>query len=58
MSGAECGGVPKDKMCALAKNGKLKKITKLTKHPRFICRKCGRVAECKKNLCKPDAFSL
>lgn len=47
-------GTPR--MCALAKDGKLKKIQKLSLHPAFICEKCFRVADSDDNLCKPKAF--
>jgi hypothetical protein len=31
-----------------------KAYAKLVKKPRYICRKCGRAARKKKNLCKPQ----
>ena len=48
-----CG---ENKMCAMTCcpcNLDVKKIASLVNAPRFICRACGRVANKKKNLCKP-----
>lgn len=32
------------------------KLFKLTRDPRYYCRKCGRVANTRKVLCKPKDF--
>ena len=45
-----------DKLCILAKEGKLKKIVKLSKKPEYICKKCARVAHFEDNLCNPREF--
>jgi ribosomal protein S9 len=34
----------------------LEEYKALVRDPRYVCRKCGRAAARKKNLCKPDAF--
>lgn len=36
---------------------RLHQITEIVSQPRFICRKCCRVAKQKKYLCKPIALS-
>jgi hypothetical protein len=41
------------KMCKLAKKDKLKKTARRAADPRYICKKCLRVAHKKKHLCKP-----
>ncbi|MGF1708134.1 hypothetical protein L4C40_19905 [Enterovibrio baiacu] len=33
--------------------GDLSELTKLVKKPEFVCKKCARVANTKKVLCKP-----
>ena len=35
-----------------------KAFTKLVDEPRFFCKKCGRVANRKKYVCKPRKLSL
>jgi hypothetical protein len=44
------------RMCKLAKDNfhikKPKQFAKLVKKPKFVCNKCGRVADSKDNLCK------
>lgn len=44
------------KMCKLAKKGDLKAIVKLGGNPAYVCGKCGRLANDKRNLCKPESF--
>ena len=51
---SECCGT--DKMCALTCcpcNLDIKKIAPLADKPKFICKSCGRVANKKRNLCRP-----
>jgi hypothetical protein len=51
---AQCCDV--GKMCAMTCcpcNIDIKKLKPLVDNPRFICKQCGRVANVKKNLCKP-----
>ena len=53
----ECCG--EDTLCALTCcpcNLDVKKIAPLVNKPRFICKSCGRVANAKKNLCRPVAL--
>lgn len=48
-----------NKMCALTCcpcNLDLKRIKKLVKKAKFICKSCGRVANDKKNLCQPTSL--
>jgi len=42
-------------LCKLKKQLKsdLREYTLLINHPRFVCQKCGRAANKKKNLCSP-----
>ena len=45
----------KQHLCDLAERGELTldQIKALVKDPKFICRKCGRVANKAENLCEP-----
>ena len=47
------------KLCAWKKDdieGKKKKLVKMVREPRFLCRKCARAAADKSFLCKPEAI--
>jgi hypothetical protein len=49
-----------EKMCAMTCcpcNLNLDEIKALARHPQFICRACGRVAEKAENLCQPESLS-
>jgi hypothetical protein len=48
-----CHGEHSGHICVLASNQKFKEIKTLTQQPKFICFNCGRVADCKENLCNP-----
>ena len=41
-------------LCKLVKRDELQLVRKLVVDAEFICKKCGRVAREKKNLCKPS----
>jgi hypothetical protein len=51
----------KIKVCKLVKKdfqkSNLKEFSDLVKNPKFVCQKCGRVANDKKYLCKPIELS-
>jgi len=48
-----CRGDHSGHICVLASNQKYEEIKGLTQKPEFICFNCGRVADCKENLCNP-----
>jgi hypothetical protein len=48
-----CTGDHQGHLCVLASNEKFERIKELTRNPEYICFNCGRVAECKDNLCNP-----
>jgi hypothetical protein len=53
MSNNICSGDHSGHICVLASEGKFEEIKGLTKNPEYICFNCGRVADCKENLCNP-----
>ena len=57
MSKKECGG---DKhqghLCVLSGKELFDQIKEMTKDPQYICFNCGRVADCKDNLCNPMQY--
>jgi hypothetical protein len=48
-----CTGDHQGHLCLLASNDEFDRIKELTRNPQFICFNCGRVADCKENLCNP-----
>ncbi|MBN1838245.1 MAG: hypothetical protein JW820_20470 [Spirochaetales bacterium] len=48
-----CTGDHQGHLCVLASNDQFEKIKELTRNPEFICFNCGRVADCRENLCNP-----
>ena len=48
-----CNGKHEGHLCVLASKELFNEIKDLTRHPSFICFNCGRVADCKDNLCNP-----
>jgi hypothetical protein len=48
----------KKSLCELVEEGLLRNqpqdYKKLVKKPKYICRRCGRVAHKKRNLCRPE----
>lgn len=55
MAKKSCACAP-DKMCAMTCCPcvlDIKTLKKLANKPKFICKACGRVANAKKNLCRP-----
>ena len=53
MNAPICTGSHEGHICVLASNKKFDEIKQLTQKPEFICFNCGRVADCKDNLCNP-----
>ena len=43
--------------CALAKERKFKKVKRIVRRPEYICRGCLRIADHKRNLCKPTGLT-
>jgi hypothetical protein len=48
-----CHGEHSGHICVLASNQKFEEIKTLAKKPQLIGFNCGRVADCKENLCNP-----
>ncbi len=48
-----CSGDHSGHLCVLASLEKFEEIKQIAKNPKFICFNCGRVADCKENLCNP-----
>ncbi len=48
-----CSGDHTGHLCVLASDEKFEEIKELTQSPELICFNCGRVADCKENLCNP-----
>lgn len=48
-----CKGDHTGHICVLAGRDKFDEIKALTRHPKYICFNCGRVADAEKNLCNP-----
>ena len=44
---------PSKHLCKLFRKRKIKKIAELAKGANYVCRKCGRAAADRDNLCKP-----
>ncbi len=53
MAAMICNGEHSGHLCVLASDQKFDEIKELTQNPQFICFNCGRVADCKENLCNP-----
>ena len=56
MGDKKCSGEHKKHLCSLAGKKKIDENEELVKDPQFICRKCGRVADVDKSVCKPKAL--
>lgn len=48
-----CSGDHQGHLCVLASNDRFERIKELTRNPQYICFNCGRVADCRDNLCNP-----
>lgn len=48
-----CNGSHQGHLCVLAGEERFEEIKTLTDQPQFICFNCGRVANCRDNLCNP-----
>jgi len=53
MAEKKCIGDHKGHLCVLASKDMFDRIKTLTRNPEYICFNCGRVADCKENLCNP-----
>ena len=53
MADTKCVGDHSGHLCVLASQERFEEIKKMTMNPQFICFNCGRVADCKENLCNP-----
>jgi hypothetical protein len=53
MQESSCTGDHQGHICVLASNERFDTIKSLTRNPQFICFNCGRVADCRENLCNP-----
>lgn len=51
-----CKGSHRGHLCVLASKDMFDEIKKLASKPRYICFNCGRVANCKANVCNPMAL--
>ncbi|MFH1460270.1 MAG: hypothetical protein ABIG64_07890 [Candidatus Omnitrophota bacterium] len=58
MENKKCTGEHKGHICLLASAEMFEQIKELTRNPEFICFNCGRVADCKENLCNPMRYKL
>jgi len=56
MSDNKCHGDHRSHLCSLAGKKRVDEIEHLVKDPKFICRKCGRVADVDERVCKPKAL--
>ena len=48
-----CYGDHSGHPCVLAGDEKFEEIKQLARNPEYICFNCGRVADCRENLCNP-----
>ena len=53
MAEMTCSGEHSGHLCVFASNQKFDEIKEITRNPEYICFNCGRVADCKENLCNP-----
>ena len=53
MSDTICKGEHSGHLCVLVSKKEFEKIKEIVRNPEFICFNCGRVADCRENLCNP-----
>ena len=53
MAENKCKGDHTGHLCVLASKELFNEIKEITAEPKFICFNCGRVANCRENLCNP-----
>jgi hypothetical protein len=53
MKDTRCTGDHTGHLCVLASKELFEQIKALAGNPRHICFNCGRVADCRENLCNP-----
>lgn len=54
MSENKCDGDHRSHLCSLAGKKRIGEIKHLVKNPKFMCGKCGRVADADERVCKPE----
>jgi hypothetical protein len=54
MGDNKCNGDHRSHLCSLAGKKRVDEIRHLVTEPKYICKKCGRVADEDVRVCKPD----
>ena len=56
MGDNSCKGDHRSHLCSLAGNKRIREIRHLVTDPKYICSKCGRVADEEVRVCKPESL--